>query len=46
MSPSENKIRMPEEEHEELQRGASFIETAFQTQKQAIDQIKTERMNS
>ena len=42
MSASENKIKMLEEEHEELQRGTSFIETEFQTQRQAIDQIKTE----
>ena len=45
MSASENKIKMLEEEHEELQRGTSFIETEFQTQKQAIDQIKTEMVS-
>ena len=45
MSASENKIKMLEEEHEELQRGTSFIETEFQTQRQAIDQIKTEMVS-
>ena len=45
MSASENKIKMLEEEHEELQRGTSFIETEFQTQRQVIDQIKTEMVS-